>query len=258
MRISRGLLAALLLVSAAASAAPWSSRWTVSGRKITPGDTAAFLISTNASQSQSSAQAVVSNQSITISGAAKTITRTTGSYVTDGYFAGQSATIGGSGSGNNGTFIVTAVSALVLTVSTGTAVLTTETSSSLTVSGQGRLSIVSGGFWHTSTAAQYAGSPTKLEIQMDAQPVAGAAASALSTRTTWYLQLAEQTGLTASPYQYHARFVAAPDPNVDPLLSAVDLYFNDAVLWALMPTTQGAVQWFLDFGQCTGTCLTGL
>lgn len=255
--LRRLLLGGLLLWAAAAQAAPWSSRWTVSARKIAPGDAAVFTTQNQTSLNQTSAQTVVSGQSITINGAGKTVTRTSGSYITDGYFVGQTATIGGSASGNNGTVTVTVVAALVLTVQTQIT-LTTETSSSLTVSGQARVGPGSGALWHTSLASQYTGATPKLEIQMDAQPVAGAAANALSTRTTWTLQYAEQFGVGLTPYQYHARFTAASDANVDALYSAIDIYFADATLWALMPTTAGPVSWFLDFGLCSGACLTGL
>ena len=59
---------------------------------------------------------------------AKTFTRSTGSFVTDGFEAGQYATFSGfSNSGNNGTFFITDVTATVLTVLDPNDALTTET-----------------------------------------------------------------------------------------------------------------------------------
>jgi len=53
---------------------------------------------------------------VTVAAAAKTFTRATGSWITDGVKVGDHVTFGGfTDAGNNATFIVTAVSALVLT-----------------------------------------------------------------------------------------------------------------------------------------------
>jgi len=52
---------------------------------------------------------------------AKTFTRSTGSWITDGVKVGDKITFGGfTASGNNGTFVISAVSALVVTCSTAT------------------------------------------------------------------------------------------------------------------------------------------
>lgn len=55
-------------------------------------------------------------RTLTFAAAGKTITASTGSFVTDGYVVGHKITIAGTND-NDGTFTITAVSALVLTVS---------------------------------------------------------------------------------------------------------------------------------------------
>jgi len=60
-------------------------------------------------------------QSIAVGAAGKTFTRASGSYVTDGFAVGDYiSTFGFTNSGNNGTFLISAVSATVITCSTAT------------------------------------------------------------------------------------------------------------------------------------------
>lgn len=256
MRINRALLAGLLLLSAAASAAPWSSRWTVAGRSWNEQFTAPYTVNEASSPKQVSAQAVVSGQTITVA-TSGTITRTSGSYVTDGYLVGQTIKLSGSATtpSNNGTFTVTAVSALALAIVTGSLALTSESSTALVVSGQPRTSqglLI----WHTSTAAQFTGSARNTEVQMDIQPSAGAAANALVLRTNWTLTLAEEVGLGLAAYPYHVQFVAPSDSNVNPLGSQLDIYFADATEWTVV--LAAASSWIIDFGGCNSTCQSGL
>lgn len=62
-----------------------------------------------------------SHASVTVAAAGKTFTRPSGSYVTDGFVVGDYIqTSGFTNSGNNGTFVISAVSATVITCSTAT------------------------------------------------------------------------------------------------------------------------------------------
>lgn len=60
-----------------------------------------------------------SSGAITFASAGHTITRTTGSFVTDGFAIGQMVTVGGSTSNNGAVGVLTGVSALVLTFGSG-------------------------------------------------------------------------------------------------------------------------------------------
>lgn len=63
--------------------------------------------------------------SLAVDSSAKTFTRTVGSFVTDGFVVGQIINTGGfTNAANNGAFVVSAVSALVLTCSTATTLVT--------------------------------------------------------------------------------------------------------------------------------------
>jgi hypothetical protein len=69
----------------------------------------------------------VSTQDIDVNATAKTFTRAAGSYITDGVLVGDPITFSGyTNPGNNGTFIVSAVEALIVTCSTATGLTTEE------------------------------------------------------------------------------------------------------------------------------------
>lgn len=59
-------------------------------------------------------------QTIAVVAAAKTFTRSAGSYLTDGFAAGQSVTTSGFTGGNNGTFTIESVTATVMTMTSST------------------------------------------------------------------------------------------------------------------------------------------
>jgi hypothetical protein len=63
-----------------------------------------------------------------------TIKRSTGSWVTDGFVAGQTITVSGATDTNNGTFLIASVSDLVLTLATGGALTSDTYTGSVTVS----------------------------------------------------------------------------------------------------------------------------
>lgn len=80
--------------------------------------------------------------SVTVSSAAQTFTRATGSWLTDGYFAGQLVrTTGAANAGNNGIFVIKRVTATVLTVEYFgdiNPLVTVGTAAAITFAGAGR------------------------------------------------------------------------------------------------------------------------
>lgn len=73
--------------------------------------------------------------SVGVDSAAKTFTRATGSFITDGYLVGMPFTASGfTNGGNNGAFVVSGVTALVLTASAATTLVTEVSAAGRTIS----------------------------------------------------------------------------------------------------------------------------
>ena len=78
---------------------------------------------------------VSSTGTVAVDSVAKTFTRSTGSFLTDGYLVGMSFTTSGfTNSGNNGTFVVSAVTATVLTASAASTLVTETAAAGRTIS----------------------------------------------------------------------------------------------------------------------------
>jgi hypothetical protein len=242
----RSLVLSILILASTAEASPWSSRWTVVGRRVDPSFPAPYTVTLASSLAQVSAQPAVAAVSL----AGQVITRATGSFIGDGYQVGQTITVTGSSSGNNQSAQVLVVAALTLTTSRSWV-----TEAALTVSGQPKLSASALMIWHTGSATQYNAMTRGRELQIDIQSTSGASANALSLRTQWTATYAEETGLSVA-YPYHARFSSMGDASVDPLGSVVDYYFADPAAWAALPGP--STTWFVDFGSCNSTCQSNL
>ena len=122
-----------------------------------------------------------------------------------------------------------------------------------------RLHSQSSGIFRTPTQALYTGSTLGGEIQIDIQPQSGASANALGFRTKWIVTTVELQWSVREGFVYHLSLSNDPtDGSVDPS-ARMDFYLQDPTAFGVLaPSGVAGTAVYVDFGNCSGTCLTTL
>jgi hypothetical protein len=89
------------------------------------------------------------------------------------------------------------------------------------------------------------------DVQINFQTSSDVTARTLPIQTTWYVKYKEQTGAS----NYYLRLVSAGTDAQVTADSVADLYISDASVYSAVTV---GIAIFVDFGPCTGTCLTSL